>query len=441
MTSKTLCAGALIAVALALPAQAAEKIETKLVFSDQASTVKAKDSQSASFAAAFLGDDLKELSDVDGNKLLRNACFPAQDNGNKFLGAIASFLIGPVVNLATSHLKSHLDEELKKYGAEFKASGQSPFYQVDGSGEVVQNWRCFRVTRIRTITPDADETSRAVGPSSRAVGKGAAVRSIDFDFVGQVALVGLKTVTDPDSSKTMEVEDPDIRDARRAVGLKVRPLRVYVARPVAKGDKMGISGSATVGAIWRDGHEGKQASLFTTALFDASFRRRAVAARPPSKTGTYAWDFVNKKTKTSEPGPHFYYGETDQGAVDKTKLSDWADQPLQPLPAIASFADPGVAGGRRLAPAATSVTVAFAGAEVGAGQGRSVIKALSKLLGATQDDLDSMLTKAAKKVIEPDEPEPAAKPENYCGTFTSATGGGTIQWTKTDGACTAQPAS
>ncbi|HWU79395.1 MAG TPA: hypothetical protein VN158_04930, partial [Caulobacter sp.] len=70
-----------------------------------------------------------------------------------------------------------------------------------------------------------------------------------------------------------------------------------------------------------------------------------------------------------------------------------------------------------------------------------VIKALSKLLGATQDDLDSMLTKAAKKVIEPDEPEPAAKPENYCGTFTSATGGGTIQWTKTDGACTAQPAS
>ena len=175
--------------------------------------------------------------------------------------------------------------------------------------------------------------------------------------------------------------------------------------------------------VWRNGVEGKHSTLFTAPLFEEKFRNLV-------NGDARDWRRVSKGGDISA-SPHYFHNTDANGTVEATKFVDLARLPLQPLPPLSTAPSP----------TATFVTVSFSGAEVGTGEGRGVIAALSKLLGATQSDLNSAITKAAKKVIEPEEPTPPAKPEFYCGTFTGTPTGGTVQWTKSDTVCPATPAT
>jgi hypothetical protein len=273
-----------------------------------------------------------------------------------------------------------LDDALKQYTAESKATEQSSFYADSQSGGIKQAWRCFRVTRMTTVLPDR--------PGD------AVTRTIDFDFLGQVQVVGADDRVDHLGAKL-----------ENAYGIKVRPLRVYMARPVAKGSRIGISANLSLDAVWRDGSEGKRATIFSTGLMDRKFVRQS-----------NGW----------MPGGTFYYFpfQGPQGNEDPTNFPSWAGLPLQPMVPISSAGTGG-----------TVVTVTATFTEVGDGDGKGFIKAVDTLFGKSQSDLTTAATKAAKKLVDPDPPTPAAKPDQFCGTFTNTGNGGTIQWTKSDAAC------
>lgn len=400
--SRKLAAALIGALLLAAPAAAQEaadpkvEVKTRVIFAsaETSSTAEKKDFLWAGLDAAYF--------DQARHDQMAGECF-VSGGDHKFIGAVLGFLAGPVIHLLTDHLKSQIDDEIKKYGQEFKVAEQASFYHLKG-GVVAQDWRCFRVTRLRTVTPTDGKP---------------VTRTVDFDFIGQVSL--------------MDAPGAPVEDARLAAGVKVRPLRVYLSHPLAKGDKIGLAGNATFDAVWRDGGEGKHATLFTTALFEEKFRVRKDADK------TLKWVRLSKDGKVESSALHYFYLTKDDGTIDANLFPPWREAPLQPLIPFSNSPSvtPGSAG---LGPEATYVTVAFSGAEVGSGQGLGALKALSKLLGATQSDLDSVLTKAAKKVIQPDEPDPPAKPEYYCGTFTSAPdGSGAIKFTKQGDACPTAP--
>ena len=323
---------------------------------------------------------LEKFRDNDKTDRLKNQCFgPSEQPTSAFL----AFLIGPLVSLFTDAVKSGLDDELKKYGADFKASEQTPYWA--GSGAAAKPaWRCFRVTRLRTVT-DFKENGSVLKVT----------RTVDFDLIGQVA--------------GMAGDGRETGDVSKTVGLKVRPLRVYLGQPLAKGSRVAMTSSLSLEAIWRDGSEGKRSTLFTVPVFEKKF----------TSTGP-------REQRVWSITPYYFPQQTTEGAEDPDEFPNWGQVPLLP---IVPWGNPG-------GPAATEVNVTFAAAEVGDGDGKGVLKAISTLFGKTQSDLNTLLTKAGKKLVDPEAPTPPAKPDRFCGTFTP-NGDGTIagDWTKVDGSC------
>lgn len=347
------------------------------------------DASPVPFEHAFLWGGLDKYDDVkedkaftDNDKRLRAECFAPSKTVDTGAGAIASFFIGPVVGLVTDAIKSELEKALKEYSASFSGSDQSPFYsEVDGA--VSQAWRCVRVTRTLTVT------------TTEASGKKTSKRTVDFDLLLQVAMIG------PDDKVVLKGQA--LRDA---YGLKVRPLRTYLARPIARGSTVALAGSVTFDGLWREGAVSKQQTLFTADAFKKKFKR--------ASTG---W--------TDAP---YYFPDKDlQGNDVPNAFPAWERQAYLPIVPLST-----VGAG------ATQVTVTFKGAEVGEGDGKAALKVISKLFGAVQSDLNDVLSKAAKSLVE--EPAPTPAPEKYCGTFTGTpSAGGTFQWSKDPKACEPAP--
>lgn len=353
------------------------KVDTRLIFSNAPTGIEA--ATGVPFSDTFLWSGLEKFKTKPDDDRLQAECLKPAGKNQVALGAILSFFIGPVVSLISDKIKSALDDELKKYSAESKASEQSSFYVAE-NGHRVQHWRCFRVTRVTTTTS--------------ASPKGPVTRTLDFDFLGQVAVMSDKdTVFD----RGTEFEG--------GFGLKIRPLRIYVGKPLAKGDKVAMVGTVTFDAVWREGEVGKQATLFTAPVFEQKFNRAA-------------------DKKSWSPSPYYFPETGADGTKDKTKFPAWESLPLQPYVPVST-----------VGPQGTVVTVTFTTTEVGSGDGEATLKAIRKLFGAAQSDLNSAVTKAGTGLINPEKPTPPAKPDLFCGTITPTDGGGgAIQWQKTDAA-------
>ena len=356
----------------------APKIETRIIFSSEPTGFSGY-ANGTTFQDAFLWSGLEKFKKPQDDYRLSKQCFgdPEQES---FFGAILGFLVGPLINLATDQIKTSLDDELKKYTAETKASEQVSFYSAAAGKPLRQQWRCFRVTRISTMP--SETPGRPV------------TRTISFDFIGQVQVVG-----NDDTAIKLGT------NMEGAYGLKIRPLRVYMGKPVAKGSSVGVAATISFDAVWRANGEGKRAALFTAPLMEHKFVRDA-----------------NGVTWSREP---YYFPLTDlSGGEDKANFPAWGRLPLQPMVPMSS------AG-----PAGTIVTVTTDFTEVGSGDGKATLKFISNLFAKSQSDLNSAAAKAAKKLIDPDPPAPPAKPELYCGTLTpKSDGSSNVSWTKTDAA-------
>ncbi len=359
-----------------------EKIETRLLFAPLQPPVGLP----PDYADQFLWSGLERYKDAGRDGMLREQCIvPPATPTSAFL----AFLIGPLVSLATDTIKSGLDEELKKYAADFKAAEQTGYWRSSGGG-AVPAWRCFRVVRMRTQTE--------VGPDGKPL---RSTRTIDFDFIGQVATVG---------PMDQEAATPGL--VAGAFGTKVRPLRVFLGRPIAKGSRVGVAANVTFDAVWRQGGEGKKAQLFSVPVLERKFV--SVDRGQGGERG---------RTWSSQP---YYYPDTDaDGAENPATFPAWGRFPLLPLVPIGSAR-----------PEGTALTVTFSATEVGDGDGKGALKTIIKLFAATKSDIDSELTKAGKKLVDPQAPTPPAAPDKFCGTFTPSRDGTVVgEWTKTAGSC------
>lgn len=345
-----------------------ESVQTRVIFSNPPGAPMTE----AEFADAFLWSGLTKFKTPQLDGRLQSECLaPA---GNKAgAGAVLGFLVGPLVSIASDAIKKKLAGELEKYTVEVKAAGEAPFYKTENN-EQVQAWRCFRVTRIRSTTL-ADNSIK---------------RTVDFDFLGQVGVVG--------SQDRIMSSGADFREGH---GVKVRPLRVYMGRPVAKGSMVNVAGSVTFDVVWREGDIGKQATLFQTAAVEHKFIRSA------------------GKTWAQEP---YYFPDVDEdGAKDPDKFPAWSGLPIMPYIPVSH-------------PGQTYVRLTYKGAEAGDGDGKAILKVLGGVFKAAQSDLNDVVTKAAVGVVNPDKPEPPASPEMFCGTFQKEdAGGGAFSWTKAPG--------
>ena len=182
------------------------------------------------------------------------------------------------------------------------------------------------------------------------------VRSVDVDLLAQVRLSG-------DGSS-----------------LQVRPLRFFVAQPSAKGTKMGYAIGMKTDVVWRENSEGKDEENFNVVLLKHKLQK-----------SDNHW--------MKEP---IYIVEKE----DKSVFKKWDRYSALP---IFSFSEQ--------SPKSSYVTLKITVAEVGDGDGKRTLKAIRKLFGAVQSDLASLLTEAAKELINPPEPEVEPEPKKLCGSF------------------------
>lgn len=333
----------------------------------------------------FLWSGLDAHFDDAQDRRLREQCALAP--GAENAGPLA-LLVAPLISLFTDQIKSSLDDELKKYAADVKASARQNFYVGSAGGDAVQTSRCFRITRMRTeVSTDGSDKTTSVS------------RTIDFDLVGQIAIVGPDGGIAGDGKATVA-----------GWGIKVRALRVFLAKPISKGSEVAMAGTLAIDAVWRDGNEGKRATIFTAPILERKFKR--------VEGGSW---MVH---------PELVPSLSDEGKTDKDSFPAWKKLPLQPI----------VPWSLQVGAGATEVTATFHATEVGEGDGKGVLKVIKKIFDKSQSDLNSTLTAAAKKLVEPS--APPATPDKYCGTFTPTTdGSGILSWQKSTTPCAAPAAS
>ncbi len=370
-------ASATAALAFPTPALAQKdevKVDTRLLFASLPPGFQGPDGKR--FDETFLWSGLEKFRDIEQNKRLTQECF-GELKDQTFLPALLGFLVGPAISFVSGQIKESFDEELKKYSKDFRVSEQASFYAPGSKkDERRQAWQCVRVSQTSTTLSGTD---------------GSVQRTLDFDLIMQVAVVGEK-----DSVVNVGPQ------FEQAYGIKIRPLRVYLGKPLAKGSRIGMAGSVTFDAVWREDGVGKKGTLFTAGLFERKFTR--------------------DKQRLWSREPFYFPSRGINGTEDPAQFPAWTSIPLQPL---VPFSSAGIGG--------SNVTLTANFTQVGDGDGKGGLKFIAGLFDKTKGDLESIVAKAAKKLIEPEKPTPPAKPDLFCGTITpNSTGGQSIQWTKTD---------
>lgn len=246
-------------------------------------------------------DEMKEAQ-------IRDECKAAEGEGGRAFAPLA-FLVGPAIDFVLEQVDKALQAELQKYVAVYSAKVEEKFYKsMDPSGPSAA-WTCFRF-------------SRAVGQAESP--------HIVFDFVGQFELT-------------------DDRDA-----VRIRPLRLFLLEPKAKGEHVGITLSMTAESVWRDQNRGRSEKIFDSTL-------------------------VSERVDLENGGPFVkYYLDTD-----------WTDSPRLPLIPWSTNAGVGKKSG--------DVTLMLTVAEVSAPP--QWLKYAATVFTKNKGDVAKMLKDAAGKLL------------------------------------------
>jgi hypothetical protein len=143
------------------------------------------------------------------------------------VAAAAGFVLEKAVSWVVDQVNQALQDEIKKYTANFQASQSVEFYFPDDPAGPKLHYDCFRMTRSTAI----EET-----PGTKKEPGGKPNYKVDMDFVAQLEL-----------------------DSRKEF-LIIRPLRLYYADTQAKRDNSGIVGTAISlksDVVWRQNNKGE----------------------------------------------------------------------------------------------------------------------------------------------------------------------------------------
>jgi len=182
----------------------------------------------------------------------------------KFAADLVALFLRPVVALVVSKVNAAIQKELEAYTASYGASTFTQAFYAATDRKLELGATCFRFTR-------------ATGSADAPV--------IALDLVGQFRL------------------------AADGGALLVRPLRLYVGQPAAKGERVGIAVSLRADSVWLDNASRKAEKTFELVLLKDSVSTQAASARyylPPDSNA--AAGFVPVKLppwtrRTAHTGP------------------------------------------------------------------------------------------------------------------------------------------
>lgn len=225
-----------------------------------------------------------------------------------------AFLIGPAIDFIFDQMDKTLQNELEKYVATYNGSQNLRLYTKITADGPELGWQCFRFTRV---------TSEKRGEKEEQI--------VAMELTGEVQLT------------------PE-RDA-----LQFRPLRLYLGKGKAQGNKIGISVSIKAAAVWLQDNQGKSGTIFEEKLLSEEF------------------DF-------SESPKAKYY-------LDK----DWTNYKLLPVVPWSTNKKPAETGG--------AVTLTLDVAEVGAPP--ELLKTVASLFHKNKDSMSKTVKDAAEKLLKP----------------------------------------
>jgi hypothetical protein len=264
------------------------------------------------------------IFDWGKEKLIKTACGVDIGLGEEsFTATVAGLLVAPAIKGFLNLIEARLTKEQEKYIKKYRGGKETLKFYSQVGNSLKLNYPCFRF--VRKYGKDDKE--------------------IAMDLIGQ-----------------FKIFNNDI--------LKIRPLRLYYVKPMAKGKEIGLAISLKANSAWKQQNEGKREDIFNQILISD---KRRIEKDANNNLSYYSFE-KNKKNEI-------------------VISEDWSSFPFQKL--IPWSTNRTKEGG--------NVTMTLTVAEVG--KMPKILEYSAKIITKNKDKLGELLIEAANNAVSGEESE------------------------------------
>ncbi len=217
-----------------------------------------------------------DVDKAEEEKLVES-CLKSDDKAALSGSLAIDFIVRPLIGYALDHVESKLKASIAEYTASHSAGVTPDYFYASVDPKPILAWNCFRYQRqIKKQARDNNSETKLL-----------------FDLVGQFRL-------------THDLSS-----------LQIRPLRLYIARPKAKGTIVGISAKLKIDSAWREANVG---------MFENTIDQTIVSERVTK------WPFLK------------YYNGVNWSSYPPLKLVPWSSESTEETGNVRLSVDIGEAG-------------------------------------------------------------------------------------------------
>lgn len=306
---------------------------------------------------------------------INDACLAREATAQGLPLAALAFLVEPAVKFVLGTIEDSLKDYLKEHTASYGAGGSGELYQriVMAAGRGDTEGRAVTAASSFDLEEAASQGSSALGQLEQSAICIRLMRYTDLELGGDDGK-GEKNKQTARTIWTDLIVQLQMDELRQS--LRVRPLRIYFAKPTARGGELGISAKIKIDAVWMNKASSGKTDLLSQRLLAKKFSTEEVETEGRNEIFT-------KK-------PFVYFFDLDNGRIK----DDWVRYRFHPLVPVSTDER-----GRPYGTGPFNVTIEVAEA----GKKPKIIEALVDGFSDARGDLEDLIIDAANAAIAGDD--------------------------------------